>query len=247
MSIDFTKYDFFIFSSHKTATQTLLATFKINGYNSLHIHTISNFNVVLKLNYTNNELIEYFMKGLAEYKSKNNKKLKIITVIRNPYDRLISSFFQQNYDDMINQYGCIPKNTIIMKHDTNSLKKYFYDQLIADRHNLYNESILEINNLFNIDILNNVVKQDKSYYYSHDLFELYILDFNEIISTNLNIYLSNVLDISIDKIGSSNETSKKIYYEKFKKFKNLVINDKYYIDYVLNKYDNVSNVFLKKN
>jgi hypothetical protein len=211
-------------------------TFKINGYDSLHIHTIFNFNIVLKLNHTKDELIEYFMKGLAEYKDKKNKKLKIITVIRNPFDRLISSFFQQNYDDMVYQQNYNPKNTIIMKH-----------QLITDKNNLYSESILEINKLFNVDILNNMVKKDKSYYYNHDLFELYILDFNEIISNYSIMYLNNVLDICVDKTDSSNETSKKIYYNKFKKFKKIVIDDKYYIDYVLGKYDNISNVFLKKN
>lgn len=247
MSIDFCKYDYFVFSSHKTATQTLLATFKINGYGSLHIHTILNFNVVLKLNHAEDELIEYFMKGLVEYKDKKNKKLKIITVIRNPFDRLISSFFQQNYDDMVYQHKQNPKNTIIMKHNINDLKTHFYDQMITDKNNLYNESILEINKLFNVDVFNNMVKKDKSYYYNHDLFELYILDFNEIISSHSLMYLNNVLDICIDKMGSSNETSKKIYYNKFKKFKKIVMDDKYYIDYVLDKYDNISNVFLKKN
>ena len=60
--IQFNK-DFYIYSSHKTATQSLCSMF-----NTRHIHSISN------INYTK----EAFIKDVKEYHNKNKKKIKII-------------------------------------------------------------------------------------------------------------------------------------------------------------------------
>ena len=36
-------YDYFIFSSHKTGTQSIVNTFKKNGLNAVHLHSTRNF------------------------------------------------------------------------------------------------------------------------------------------------------------------------------------------------------------
>jgi hypothetical protein len=185
------------------------------------------------------------MKSLVEYKNKNSYKIKIITVIRNPFDRCLSSFFQQNHDDMVYQHGSNPKNTIIMKNNIDDLKLFFYNELIADRCNLYNESILEMNTLFNIDIFSKMEKRDNSYYYEHELFELYILNFDKITSKEAVKYLNDTLSICINEIKCSNITSNKQYYEKFKNFKQLVLNDQYYKNYIVDKYKHISQIYFK--
>jgi hypothetical protein len=83
-----------IFSSHKTGTQTLLNMFATNKIYSSHCHKLKDLD-----NHHNLPIL--FINKLINYKKINNKKLKIITIIRNPIDRLISSFFQTYNDDEI--------------------------------------------------------------------------------------------------------------------------------------------------
>ena len=86
------KIDFLIYSSHKTSTQSLVSILNLNKYKSIHCHHIRNLKVLLNKNQQVNK--EMFIKALLNYININKKKLKIITIIRNPKDRLISSLFQ---------------------------------------------------------------------------------------------------------------------------------------------------------
>ncbi|MFO1104047.1 MAG: sulfotransferase domain-containing protein [Methylocystis sp.] len=80
----FMSLDFIVFSSHKTMTQSLSGTLNYNGFSCVHAHQPKHIDL------TNEQLRELS----EEYYQHNNKKLKLISVYRDPIDRLISSFFQ---------------------------------------------------------------------------------------------------------------------------------------------------------
>jgi len=74
--------NYLIYSSHKTSSQSLKNTLNKNNFLTTHLHTID------KNNYIN------FKNYCYDYNKKNNKKLVIITILRNPFDRIKSSFFK---------------------------------------------------------------------------------------------------------------------------------------------------------
>lgn len=233
------KYDFFIFSSHKTSTQTILWTLRNNGYKALHIHTITDFNIVLNIRrfkLKKDALERLYLKGLSKYKFSKGKKLKIISVIREPYNRCISSFFQRNHDDMSKS----KLTTIIMKYDIDKLIEIFYKSLEDEL--LYSESIIELSRLLKVDILSNMIDKGDHYYFEHDLCIIYVLKFNKVISNDsLDLeYINNVLNINLTKLCNTNITSTKIYYDKFKLFKEKVINNERYINIINDKYKNTN-------
>jgi hypothetical protein len=86
MDIDQQWFDveFLIFSAHKTATQTITASLNVSGIKSRHAHVL--YNMALDEN--------QFAQYLIEYHARERRNLKIISVFRDPMDRLISSFFQ---------------------------------------------------------------------------------------------------------------------------------------------------------
>lgn len=65
--------DFYVYSTHKTSTQSLNLIF-----NTGHIHLLSN------ANYTKNNFLEHVK--------------KILTTLRIPSERVISSYFQIKYN-----------------------------------------------------------------------------------------------------------------------------------------------------
>lgn len=76
--------DTLIFSSHKTATQSLKSSFQRNGVRSLHCHTLWNIGL------EEGEFSTY----LDAYRAHRGRKLRVISVFREPLSRMISSFFQ---------------------------------------------------------------------------------------------------------------------------------------------------------
>lgn len=233
MEFSFLNYTHLIFSSHKTATQTLLNTIN-TMYNAIHIHNVNDFNIVLNIKETNLE--KKFISNLKKYIKTHNHKLKIITIIRNPYDRHISSFFQRNHDDLINQKGEQENNTIVNNNSINDLYDLCLNSIITNNSVYYDESIFELNRLFNIDILKNIIKKDNYYIYKHKLFVLYILNFNRIISNNSLEYINKCLKLNLNKIICENITSSKPYYKKYLSVKELMLNNKLYNDYIKQKY-----------
>jgi hypothetical protein len=81
---DFMKLDYFVFSSHKTMTQSITHTLRGSGYICTHAHTIDNLKITDK----------EFLSWCLEYKDVRKEKLKIISIFRDPFDRIFSSFFQ---------------------------------------------------------------------------------------------------------------------------------------------------------
>ena len=82
------------------------------------------------------------------------------------------------------------------------------------------ESIDELSDILNINIIKNLEKKKNYYYLNHNLLELYILDFNIIIDNKNNLnYLNNVLNLNLKKIQQANLSKNKDYYNKYQKIK----------------------------
>lgn len=75
---------FLVFSSHKTATQTVQHSLHLHGLRCGHCHTL--FNLGLEEG--------VFQDFLAEYKARNGRPLALISAFREPMERMVSSFFQ---------------------------------------------------------------------------------------------------------------------------------------------------------
>lgn len=80
----FLKLDYLVFSSHKTMTQSIRNTLTYNGMGCVHAHRLSNLGLS----------DDHFRYLCNEYVRKNNRKLQVISVFRDPMERMISSFFQ---------------------------------------------------------------------------------------------------------------------------------------------------------
>jgi hypothetical protein len=216
--MDFSSLDFLVYSSHKTSTQSLISILRSNNYKAVHCHSINNLYHTLKLNHLVKK--EQYIQYLLNYKIKNNKKIKIISCIRNIKDRLISSFFQSFHTDEIN-FRNIKENdtTVIVKSEDELIT--MYEELIKKKDLPGNfESLDEISNIHNINVLELLKKKEDYYYLDHNLFELYVLDFNCVINETINLkYLNNILNIDLKVAKSSNLSKNKSYYNKYKNIK----------------------------
>jgi hypothetical protein len=217
--------EFLIYSSHKTATQSIIGILNTNCISANHIHILENLNWTPVI----------FIENLHKYKKQHNKKLKIITVVRNPIDRLKSSFFQSFYDDYIKFLHYTPENTPIMKYNLHELFKLYKSKLSDTTLPGIKESLFELNDIFQVDIIKESTfkKFEQMYYYENDLIELYILRFDYIIRDTLK-YLNKCLHLQLTELIKSNTTEQKIYFKKYNQFKK--IQDKQSEEYIRNRY-----------
>ena len=232
--------DILIFSSSKTATYTLMKTFNNYIYKSLLFHSFNTKNL-WDLDINKNNIIML----LKQYNDINKKRLKIVTVIRNPYERIISSYFQLHYDFEIKMCNKHEKDTTIIKNNadiicTNILNSFTTESFITD---FYKESLYELMKIFNDDILSKVVLKNGSYYYENMYIELYILDFKKINDIN---YINTCLDINLTKIISENITSNKSVdvKDKYSLVKEKLLHDPYYIEKVNSLYPQYLDFFI---
>lgn len=216
--MDFSSLDFLVYSSHKTSTQSLLSILKDNNYKAVHCHLINDLNLALKLNHPVKK--EQYIQYLLNYKIKNNKKIKIISCIRNTKDRLISSFFQSFHTDEIHFRNIKENDTTVTVKSEDELIT-MYEELIKKKSLPGNvESLDEMSTIHNINVLELLKKKEDYYYLDHDLFELYVLDFNCIINETINLkYLNNILNIDLKVTKTSNLSKNKSYYNKYKNIK----------------------------
>jgi len=200
--------DFYVYSTHKTSTQSLRAMF-----NTGNIHSLSN------INYTKNDFIEH----VKEYHSKNNRKIKILTTLRIPSERVISSYFQIKYDNEIRELKIKSNETTVMKNTVdylvNDVKNFIQNKIYPK------ESLYEIMSVFDFNFNDIKVNKLKQYgFYENDLIKLYVLDFENIIGVNKIIYLENIFGIKvIDK--EKNKSSNKPYYQKYQTVKKIIGNE----------------------
>jgi hypothetical protein len=83
-------FDFFIYTAHKTTTNTLKDSLRNINKTVIYAHNSRRLDEDYKISLK--ELID-------EHYNKNTKPLKIISIYREPIDRLISGFFQVYGDD----------------------------------------------------------------------------------------------------------------------------------------------------
>ena len=207
--------DYLIYSSHKTCSQSLKKTLNNNSFLTTHLHTID------KNNYIN------FKNYCYGYNKKNNKKLVIITILRNPFDRLKSSFFQTFHSDQVSFLNVDENNTFINKNNLDFLFDIFCNKILnykrEEEEYLFNreneivrnglpgmsESLFEIDEIFDYDIINNLEIIDNYYYYENNLIKLYVLSFDKLINNN---YLKTIININ-NNLLNCNLSSYKIYNE----------------------------------
>jgi hypothetical protein len=222
--MNFDNLDFLIYSSHKTSTQSLVKTFNNNSYSTIHCHKLDNFNLEYGKKIKNNVIITYdtFIQGLINYKNSKNKKLKIISVIRNPNDRLLSSFFQTYYSAEINVFNKRKEETTVYIKNEDELCIFYEEQVKNKILPGRNESLDEISKILGIDIIEKLEKREDYYYFNDNLFELFVLDFNKIIDSNAIDYLNKILGTNLIKSYTDNLSSEKYYFDKYKNVKKIL-------------------------
>lgn len=127
--------DLLVYSAHKTGTQTVSTTLRLNGVPCIHCHSIQNHTVGIDKG--------LFADFLKSYYTINGKKLAIITVFREPLERHISSFFQwHGHGEVVS--GKVPDvaSTIIQTKSISELQGLFINEireqtLIGRRESIY--------------------------------------------------------------------------------------------------------------
>lgn len=186
--------DFLIYSSHKTGTQTLKTSLK-RKYKVYMIHLLRDLSIIWRTDVTR----EHVVWSLEQYKRRYGRPLKIITVIRDHEERLVSSFFQTFHDDPIIDYKVDPMSTTVMTKTPEELVSIFKTH--KESLPYFRESLDELREI------------DSS------LYELYTLDFARIGDLE---YINNTLGTKIDALIVENQTKDKAYKEKFDLFRNLL-------------------------
>ena len=119
-SNDFLKLHYLIFSSHKTATQTLSLTLRENGFRCTHCHILQN----LHLHSAD------FIKLVERNYLANGRQLNIISTFREPMERHISSFFQWYGDGVIRKNLALDiTDTVIYKSTSHQLQSQFISEV----------------------------------------------------------------------------------------------------------------------
>lgn len=201
------KIDYLVYSSHKTATQTLVATLNSNGFKCKHCHFLATIGIESG----------GFQEYLEKYVKKNGKKLNIITVFRDPIERYISSFFQGygtrpiRLKEVDNEF-----DTVIYKYSIKQLQDKFISELKDQSLNGIDESIYGISRelQMGIEILN-YIEEERSGLYETESFILHIYRF-DILTRNMEELLSKLTGKKIEKKNANISSSKwyrDIYFE----------------------------------
>lgn len=114
--------EFLVYSAHKTGTQTLVHTFRDNGFACTHCHRLSNLSPPLTP-----ELLPQF---LGEYRRRRGRVLPIVSVFREPIGRHISSFFQWHGEGALRrQPGATPADSLLARCPVPELQRRFREDL----------------------------------------------------------------------------------------------------------------------
>lgn len=229
--------DYLIYSSHKTATQSLAKILNKNNINSKHCHYIQHLtkNTGIEIK-TYTELKKIFINDLEDYKKIYNKKIKVISVIRNPIERLPSSFFQTYHTDEVCFQNKESKDTTIMQKSIKELIDFFIYKIKNKRLPSGVESLDEMSHIFQVDVISNLDSRRLYYYFENNLVDLFVIDFNRLISEdNLN-YINTFLNLNLTENASSNLSSEKIYYNKYQEFKNKLPDIRLIIEHQYNNF-----------
>ena len=214
-------YDCIVYSSHKTGTQSLVATLCKAGYPTMFMHHLQD--QIITFNDPNCDTsAATFSYLLQDYLNTRGKKMKIITVRRDPFDRTMSSFFE-TYHTIEIWFGNVKDvmHTTIMRNDLHTLMDLYLQQITtAQLPGLY-ESLFEMSETFKVDVISQLEEREQGVRYaSFDTFELFCLDFDRLFDAS---FLTRALDMpGIDDIFAVNLTMDTIYSEKFCQFREML-------------------------
>lgn len=233
----FMSLDFIVFSSHKTMTQSLKGTLNYNGFSCVHAHQPRNIEL------TNEQLRELS----EEYYKHNNKKIKIISVYRDPMDRLISSFFQSLSVEKWGRTECGIEEelvnfneSILFSEDLNSIMERFWYYCAVK--NGVNESLDLICDIYDIQ-QNEISFQEEKIFAKNEFpnIDLFVSRF-DILKDNFSEGVSVITGRHVVE-QIHNVASQKWYFKKYEEFKNNVQLPKVFIRNIYNSRRALNDVF----
>ncbi|MFB1036816.1 MAG: putative capsular polysaccharide synthesis family protein [Sinobacterium sp.] len=229
--------DYFVYSSHKTATQSITRTLNHNGLKCRHCHFFKNTGL------KSGEFQTY----IKNYLQKNKRKLNVITVFREPMERHISSFFQGHgtrplrLKEVENEFG-----TIIYRYTIEQLQKQFITELSDKSLIGFPESMHDICHELQISTseLNYDEKRQFGIYETEEI-KLHILRFDVLVRNYENI-LSNLSGMRIEE-KMSNLSGLKWYKDIYSEFKSSLTVDHNVISEVYNSKADLINLLHTNN
>lgn len=201
--------DFLVYSSHKTTTQTLVASLRAAGFCARHCHLLKHVELPQA------EFLPY----LQRYSSINKKKLRLVSVFRDPIDRLISSFFQWHGTRPIRD-GEVASGaeTLIGRKSIPELQTIFLEDYCEVVNDATAESLDEFCERLSIDVKDLTFSESQSVGVNElALCTLYLFRFDSLVE-NFSALLANVAGKNID-LTSRNTSDSKFYSETYREFK----------------------------
>ncbi len=201
--------DFFVFSAHKTATQSVVNSIKNSGFGAVHLHVLRHV-----------DFEEGDFKDFVDFYYREKKKpLKIISIFREPISRMISSFFQTHGDDMV-KFGIISsiEESILFDHSVLQLQEIFIQHLRDRTLHGYDQSLDIICNELGVDV--NGLSFDAEKMIGVNLsekYQLFLMRFDLLLS-NFDQVLKNTLGQDVG-VSIHNLSKEKWYSDIYSRFK----------------------------
>lgn len=201
--------DYLVYSSHKSGTQTLVSTLNNSGFRCRHCHFLPNID--LKSGDLNAYLENYFQK--------NNKKLDVITVFREPMERHISSFFQGYGSRPLRLKGVESEiETIIYKYTIDQLQEKYIAELRSHSLIGFRESMHDIATELQIKTNDLIYDNEKKFgIFETKRIRLFFFRF-DVLFNDLNGLLAKITQGDII-IKNANMSEGKWYRDIYSKFK----------------------------
>jgi hypothetical protein len=205
--------EYFVFSSHKTGTQTLVSALRGSGREAIHLHSLKHLSATA----------DSFRAYLSSYLEKYGHKVKIISIFRLPIERHISSFFQ-SYGDAFRRYMplCTIDDTVVNRLDLAGLNALFLFEVASGRLVGYKESLHELLGALKIDSASMCNRShSSSLAINHELAEVSLFEFSALFRHGLT-FAGSSLGISFESCCAYNMSVDKWYSAKYHDFKGYV-------------------------
>jgi hypothetical protein len=204
---DLQRLQYLVFSSHKSATQTLKSTLVKNGFPAMHCHSLRNVHIELE---PGELAVQLSQRG-------SGSPLKIISVFREPIERLSSSMFQWCGVGVVRwEMVADSSQTVIATKSVGELQRYMYESYIP-KYGYNDESIFEI--CSELGIAPSGLRFDEDQMVGVNRLPgciVYLLRFDQLISNTVST-LAKVIGREV-VIHKSNLSGDKWYREKYIEF-----------------------------
>ena len=204
--------DILVFSSHKTATQSVKKTLNDNGIACVHGHHFNHIGMTR----------EDMLPTLRAYRTRHGTPLTIISVYREPLERHMSSFFQTyGWRPIKNRDVSSAEETIIYKYSIADLQARFLEEIRTDKLSGQNESLVGLSNCLEVPL--DRLKFDPALKIGVNEFEdarVFIFRFDQLIS-DFSAVLASAIghDLAVSRTNVSDE---KWYNQKYKEFRSTI-------------------------